>query len=328
MDSPGTLPPAAENQVYVQVSALNGGSLTLPERLFVTDADPDKRATVPSLCFLIQHPSTPSSNSSNPTPPTTTRLVFDLGVKRDLSSYVPGMHSHISQRHPINTLPDTAASLRSGGLDPATDIDTVLLSHTHWDHIGTPADFSRATFVVGAGTLRLAMHGAPHYPPAMFDPELLPPGRTFELPPATTDTQSPTAAAQQQTQTSHTWEPLSVFPYALDFFDDGSLYVIDAPGHLTGHINLLCRLAADRWVYLGGDCCHDPRIITGKKDVAEYSDGEGGTRSVHMNLPKARETLGRVRKLIEEEGSRVEWVVAHDGGWAARNGGAFWPGFL
>ena len=322
MASPGTLPPPAENQVYVQVSALNGGSLTLPERLFVTDADPDKRATVPSLCFLIQHPSPPSTfSSSNPTPK---RLIFDLGVKRDLTSYVPGMHAHISQRHPINTLPDTAASLRAGGLDPAIDIDTVILSHTHWDHIGTPADFSRATFVVGAGTLRLATHGAPHYPPAMFDANLLQRERTFELPPTNPD---PAGAKQQ---TSQTWTPLPPFPHALDFFADSSLYIIDAPGHLTGHINLLCRLSADRWLYLGGDCCHDPRIITGEKDVAEYPDGEGGTRSVHMDLGAARETLNRVRRLIALEGEnlKVEWVVAHDGGWAARNEGVFWPGHL
>lgn len=122
---PSSLPPSAENQVYVTVSALESGQLTLPERLFVTDADPDKKATVPSLAFLIRHPGPAASGKTG------TNLVFDLGVKRDVTGYPAAMQTHISNRQPTIHHPDTADSLRLGGLDPAKDIDVVMLSHVH-----------------------------------------------------------------------------------------------------------------------------------------------------------------------------------------------------
>jgi hypothetical protein len=122
---PQSLPADAEDQTYVTISALESGQLTLPERLFVTDADPEKRATVPSLSFLIRHPS-PGARGGD-----TTNLVFDLGVKRDVTKYMPAMQSHINNRQPTIHHPDTADSLRAGGLDPVKDIDIVMLSHVH-----------------------------------------------------------------------------------------------------------------------------------------------------------------------------------------------------
>ena len=122
---PSSLPAAAENQSYVTISALESGQLTLPERLFVTDADPEKKATVPSMAFLIRHPSQGANGRS------TTNLVFDLGIKRDVTKYMPAMQTHISNRQPTIHHPDTAEALKAGGLDAATDIDIVMLSHVH-----------------------------------------------------------------------------------------------------------------------------------------------------------------------------------------------------
>lgn len=87
------------------------------------------------MCFLIQH-AKPGSDRPE-------RIVFDLGIKRDLSTYAEGMQEHLSKRQPIVNLPDTKASIEQGGLDPAGDIDYVILSHTHWDHIGVPEVYQR-----------------------------------------------------------------------------------------------------------------------------------------------------------------------------------------
>jgi glyoxylase-like metal-dependent hydrolase (beta-lactamase superfamily II) len=307
----------------VTVSALEGGHLTLPERLFVTDADPEKRATVPSLCFLIEHPSRDGK---------TTKMVFDLGLKRDLTKYPPAQQAHIKNRQPTILEPDCAGSLRAGGLDPAKDIDLVMLSHVHWDHEGTPDDFPNSQFVVGSGTIHLLSHGAPpHYPREIFNPDLLPKERTRELPPTSVD--SDTAAASQ---TEHQWKPFAGFPHTVDFFGDGSVYVVDSPGHLFGHVNLLARLGPDRWVYLGGDCCHDPRILTGERDIALYDDGHGGMRSVHVDTELARHTLCMITPLLKKpcvaiqgdngQPADIEVVVAHDGGWRERNPDKFFPG--
>lgn len=306
---------SSQDAVYVEVSALNGGSLTLPERLFVTRPVPNKKTTVPSLCFLIQHISLRDNKC--------TRIVFDLGVKKDVSQYVPGLHEHISQRHPLNTLPDVRESLLLGGLDSTKDINTVILSHTHWDHIGTPTDFCSSQFIVGAGTLDLFQHGAPHYPAQMFDGDLLPEDRTLELLPTSPSSNDIQHAHKQM---MHRWTSFSCFPNVIDFFGDGSMYIVDSPGHLQGHVNLLCRISANKWVYLGGDCCHDSRIIQGTKDIALYNDSHGELRSVHMDLSAARETLERIKTFLKLHGEHVEWIIAHDGAWAENNKDRFFPG--
>ena len=221
------LPSSNSDQVYVQVSALSGGWVTLPERLFVTDADPDLAKLMPSMCFLIQHP---KSGSDQPE-----RIVFDLGIKRDLSQYADGMQDHLSKRQPIVNLPDTKQSLEDGGLDPSKDIDYVILSHTHWDHIGMPKDYPSSKFVVGSGTLYTVKNGAPHYPAEMFEKEPLPLDRTKELAPAPNSIAADIACSEAQ-QTSHKWMPISTIKYAVDFFGDGSVYIVDAPGHLMGKL--------------------------------------------------------------------------------------------
>ncbi|EAT86769.1 hypothetical protein SNOG_05705 [Parastagonospora nodorum SN15] len=283
------LPKPRTDQRYVTISALQAGHLTLPEKLFVTEADPEKRATVPSLSFLIQHPSNTISS-------TTSTLVFDLGLKRDLSGYRKAQQQHIAQRQPTTVSPDAAESLRKGGLDPE-DIDTVMLSHVHWDHVGTPSDFPNSEFVVGSGTMHLLAHGGgPLYPAEIFNPDELPNASTRELPPARDED----AWKAFHRQTTHTWKPLAGFPAAIDFFDDGSL------------------------------------ILSGEKGIALYDDGRGGLRSVHADTDEAARTVERAARLLKkgvvrEEGGGevdVEVVVAHDRGWAEGNAERFWPGRL
>lgn len=322
------LPSSGPNQVYVTVSALQAGHLTLPEKLFVTDADPERRATVPSLSFLVRHPST----SNNAEHPAISNLIFDLGLKRDIAGYRTAQQHHISQRHPITLHPDVSDSLAKGGLTPQ-DVNTVMLSHVHWDHIGTPSDFIAAEFVVGSGTMHILAHGdGPLYPAELFNAHELPHDRTLEFPPV----HAKNSERAYERQTQHTWLTTSWGATMLDFYGDGSVYVVDAPGHLTGHVNFLARIEKRKWVYLGGDCCHDPRILHGEKGIAMYDDGKGGTRSVHMDTESARGTVDMVRRLMgegrvrDEEGQavEVEVVVAHDRGWAEANEGRFWPGKL
>lgn len=349
--------------VYVTISALDAGHITLPERLFVTDADPTKRTTVPSLAFLIQHPSpSPSQTGRN-----VTNLVFDLGVKRDLNGYTPAQLLHTAQRQPVITEPDCSDSLRNGAnsagsggdtkgaareeplLDPGRDIDMVILSHVHWDHIGTPSDFTSATFAVGSGTLNVLKNGAgPLYPAELFNADELPASRTVEFPPVPgrsndeydaaphapkhTQTPSDTRAKLPAAAAEWSWRPLASFPNALDLFGDGSVYVIDTPGHMYGHVNLFARVGEHRYVYLGGDCCHDRRILEGERGIAMYEDGRGGMRSVHVDTGVARRTLDGINEFLKQKGgegqTEVEVVVAHDWVWREQNKHRFWPGTL
>ena len=316
-------------------------------------ADPKVCTTVPSLSFLIQHPSKPPSSSRS-----LTNLIFDLGVKRDLSGYALPQQPHVAQRQPIITSPDCAASLRKGAsvedgetelIEPNKDIDFIIVSHMHWDHIGTPSDFPSATFVVGSGTLDLLKNGAgPLYPAELFNDDELPASRTVELPPIPsrngefgdyytgptipvyTPTPPDTLARLPPSADTWSWKPFAGFPRTIDFFGDQSVYVIDSPGHIHGHVNLLVRISEKKYVYLGGDCCHDTRILSGEKEIAEYDDGRGGLRSVHVHTRLAKETLVEINEGVSQlrKHADVEVVLAHDKGWRESNMHRFWPGKL
>lgn len=192
--------------------------------------------------------------------------------------------------------------------------------------VGTSSDFPRAEFIVGAGTMHVLANGAgPHYPAEIFNKDELPAERTFELPSA----DSSTSLIASLQQTGHVWQPLGPFPAAVDYFGDGSLYIVDTPGHITGHVNLLARTEPKTWVFLGGDCCHDTRILSGESGIAMYDDGHGRLRSVHMNTEQATSSLDRIKSLkanVKDE--NIEIVIAHDKGWMEKNPGRFLPGTL
>lgn len=301
------------------IHALSGGSLTLSEKFFITPNDPNANFLVPSLCFLIQH-------TSATRPPKITRLILDLGLRRDLTQYPESLQRHCAGRQPITTDPDVVKSLALGNLTPA-DIDYVILSHVHYDHVGMPSDFSspHTKFIIGPGAgdllsgktvLDIGSH-------SVFETDLLPFDRTIELPP----TNSPSSTEPW------TWQSFSLFPHTIDLFSDSSLLIVSAPGHLPGHINILAPGASSsgRAIYLAGDACHDIRLFSGERSIATWTDDQGRNCCIHADVPTALETLARLRRVAggeDKELGEVEVVFAHNWEWEveARRGGRFWPG--
>jgi glyoxylase-like metal-dependent hydrolase (beta-lactamase superfamily II) len=317
----------------VRVSALQAGSLTLPEHFFCADQhDKSVKNTVPSLSFLIQHA------------PSGKRLIFDLGLRRDLSSYPVEIQAHLKSRQPVITFPDVAASLRVDGLQPA-DIDAVILSHVHYDHVGTPKDFANAYFIVGPGTKHLLQHGMKYHSAAHFEKDLLPDDRTIELsepqpgelgrayekPSTVFDKAVLGDFLGNKNQHAPSWAPRMPFPAAIDLFGDRSLYIISAPGHLRGHINVLARIAVDKWVYLAGDACHHRRILSGETEIALWKE-QGMMLCIHEDKAKAEEVIKLIAKAekegIEGEKGTVQVILAHDKEWAEGHKEAFFPGHV
>ena len=321
MSTTGLVPGMQESTV--KVYALQAGHFTLPERFFVHPASAMARRTVPSLAFLIEH--------QERDPGKITRIVFDLGLRRDVTNYAEPIREHIKTRQPLTTDPDVTKSLSQGGLAPR-DIDFVIYSHVstcgkfnesklrmfkiHWDHIGEPSDFDQSTFVVGHGSLALfnrkpdSLHGS-H---AHFESDLLPRCRTVEL-------SDPSAAISETPQFhdltagpdfNQRWRAHGILPKTLDLFNDGSLYIADAPGHLPGHINILASTAPNKQVYLAGDTCHDRRIVRGEKEIGEWQDSEGHLCCIHADKKQAEATVERIRQL---ESQGVEVIFAHDFEW-------------
>lgn len=313
----------------VSVHALSAGALTLPERFFVQPADPEACKTVPSLSFLIQH--------HCPKTRVITRIVFDLGIRRTLSAYSPEIQAHARTRQPLITSPDVVTSLAKGGLKPS-DIDYIFLSHVHWDHMGMPSDFKTSNFVLGAGAMdllsgqRTLKNGSHSY----FEEGIIPPSRTFELSNPLGGRPPMTPPSERPETFSAPWKPFHSFPATMDIFSDGSCYIVSAPGHLPGHINLLCRISSQplKYVLLAGDSCHDIRILSGERNIATWADAKlpGVICCIHANIHEAEKTIENIRRVQSDgiDGGVVEVVFAHDGDWEKRSlkEGRFWPGHL
>jgi glyoxylase-like metal-dependent hydrolase (beta-lactamase superfamily II) len=293
------LPSPSHNQTYVTVSPIAGGFITLSEQFFVSPAIQDAKRTVPSLTFLVTHPGT-SSFDADPSKPF--RMMFDLGLRRAKERYPDHLQRHIDGRAPHRLPPGVAAQLKAGGLSPA-DVDLVMLSHVHYDHHGDPEDFLNAKFVIGYGAMDVLKKGlggiAPHQ---HFEPDTLPDDRSSEL----------------SDPRGSDWKPLGPFPAALDLFGDGSVFVIDMPGHLPGHLNLLCR-TKDRWLCLCGDSFHDPRLLTGEKEIGTWTSTEGNTLCIHLDKEAAAASIEQLQEFQKMGGEEVELIAAHDEEWWEKN---------
>lgn len=166
--------------------------------------------------------------------------------------------------------------------------------------------------MVGEGSQGLLSNGFPAKPESDILQETIPVERTRFL-----------TAGELNT-------PIGPFPRAHDYFGDGSLYIIDAVGHLAGHINILARTSpTGSWIYLGGDTAHDTRLLTGEKEIAFLVDpASGHVHCAHWNKTEAIEHIKRVGSLLKVPGVHV--LLAHDWQWYEENkgGDAFLPGFI
>lgn len=321
---PTESPTNIAQQEYAKLSMLPGGFLTLPEHFFCDDQrDKGVRIEVPSMSFLVQ-------------PPNGRKIVFDLGLRKEWQNYSPDIQSHLQKRLPIRTAPDISDCLRDGGLQPS-DVDAIIYSHVHYDHVGTPSDFARAQFIVGYGTRNLLKNGMKYHSAANFEKDLLPEDRVIELPAPN----RPILAAEAFDESifkktkplqafspncDSIWKPRHCFDHTIDLFGDGLVFLVDSPGHIAGHLNLLVRVSKNKWVYLAGDACHHPRILNGQAGMAEWEEN-GQHLCIHIDKPKAMETVRKIQNIqrMGLEDAEVEVVLAHDAEWFKNNQAVVWP---
>lgn len=111
------------------------------------------------------------------------------------------------------------------GVSPA-DIRFLVLSHGHWDHSGQAGLFDRSAWIVNPAERAF-----------MFDEESR-------------------ASASMDDYGALEGVATSLITDDHDVFGDGSVTIIQAPGHTPGHTVLLVRLAERGPILLSGDLWH------------------------------------------------------------------------
>ncbi|KAJ8597606.1 Metallo-hydrolase/oxidoreductase [Rhizopogon salebrosus TDB-379] len=239
------LPADGECQVYVTVSAIVAGTLFLPhEEVFqdcVSDEqesdNPPQGTRVPSFAFLIQHPKHG-------------KLLFDLGLRKKGEGYPPLVMKEVAPTFKPECDEDIVDKLAKAEppIGPQ-DINIVVYSHLHFDHIGDLTPFSGATLVMGQESEVFIRNPYPDNPQSGHN--ALPAGQHV----CYLDFTSQDAPAQGMPY-SRLIQPMGSFDRAIDLFGDGSLYLIDAPGHTSGHMTALARIGSNAFVLLAADTCH------------------------------------------------------------------------
>ena len=158
--------------------------------------------------------------------------------------------------------------LRGLGLAPA-DIRFLSLSHGHWDHSGNAGLFAGSTWIVNPDERAL-----------MFDDE------------------NRASASMDDYGSLEDAEALLVTDDH-DVFGDGSVVIIQAPGHTPGHTVLLVRLADAGPIMLSGDLWHQVESRSGRR-VPVYNTSRAQTLA----------SMDRVEALVAETGARV--IVQHE----------------
>ena len=179
--------------------------------------------------------------------------MFDLGMRKDIENMPPALLHHFDEiGWTLSAEKNVADILRENNFDVA-QIEAVIWSHYHFDHTGDVTTLGpQAALVVGPGFKKGLLPGYPTNPKAPILEADYAGRELIEV-----DFSPETASDGKD------WKRLTIgrFP-AIDYFGDGSFYLLDAPGHAIGHMCGLARVTStekdgyDSFICLGGDAVH------------------------------------------------------------------------
>ncbi|RPA96869.1 Metallo-hydrolase/oxidoreductase [Choiromyces venosus 120613-1] len=253
----------------LEVHALEAGRAFLPNKLLFNDTNPANADTADEFLAYFFHLHHPGKNL---------HILWDAGIRKDISARPP----------PQCKPPSKPSCAHTNGVAPES-IDYIFYSHAHFDHTGDPEKFPKAKIVYGAGTQAHVRPAWPINPESRYLESLFPEGRTQEL-------------------GAGDFKPIGGFaPWdsACDFFGDGSLLLIDAPGHVPGHTIALARVEGG-YLLFGGDSCHC------EAHLKEYVPGGRMGFGMHKDADSARENISKIVGFAKARGD-VRICLAHVG---------------
>lgn len=217
----------------LDLTFLDGGYCTHLERMVINDGR-YKTVKFPSIFNLIRHP-----DRGN--------ILFDTGYSSQFFE--------ATQRYPEKLYADITpvfieesdlaiAKLKNFGITP-DEVDYIILSHFHADHIGAIKDFPKATFIY--------LESAYQYIIKRKGLNAVRKGILHRLLPS--DFRERSEAINNKSLKVETDISLNdAFSKVYDIFGDKSLYAVDLPGHMRGHMGLFLR-DKDQEHFLIGDAC-------------------------------------------------------------------------
>lgn len=162
-------------------------------------------------------------------------------------------------------------------------------SHLHFDHVGDLTPFVAAELVLGDDAAELMQKPYPRDPESLW--QEFPAGQRVRY--VQFDSDRPPSRLVM---------PIGSFERGLDFFGDGSFYLIDAPGHLPGHLAALARIADSKFVLLAADCCHNRLCYDPGERLISHEN--------YHDIKVARETVQRLKTM--NQAGNVLLILAHE----------------
>lgn len=334
---------------YCNVWLMQAGSVLMPQEFLLlpetvsesgSTSEPlehtvPKKYAAPDFVFLIEHI------------PTGKFYLYDLGMRKDLHNLSPFTRKYdlpFFGYSPV--LPSEILSQHGPpGFHPSK-VHSIMLSHLDFDHIGDCGKdaFPNAEIWMGPSACLKARPGYPEDPDSAglssdfphdasrkiveftIPDDILQEKGDARVGPVKDWISKGYYTAIERRVPSNGWHPLGTFPLACDLFNDGSVYLIDSPGHGAGHQSLLIRLQKelsekpssapgstnselplDDFVLLAGDTFHHPELLRNPLRMARapYS-----SNCVHTDANLAIDTIYRTREFARRENC---WVIAaHD----------------
>ncbi|ERF68650.1 hypothetical protein EPUS_09475 [Endocarpon pusillum Z07020] len=302
----------------VKLSVINGAKAHMATQMLVHPVpDGQKYMNLACYSFLIE---SPHRNQ---------KVLFDLAFMKDLDARMPPSlkalfagDEHVMGIDEFHHIPDT---IKAHGIELSA-INAVIWSHAHIDHVGDPSVFPPSTeLVVGPGLKARCIPGHPTNPDSFVLDSAFQ-GRSV-----------------REVDFSTSATTINGFR-AVDFFEDGSFWLLEASGHTEDHICALCRTTEESWVLLGGDACHTiaqlrpnrfrplpnyvPASTLGRTPPPErcscahmsrlVQQAKGGSfydlaPGMQEDLKRAEETIEKLKAFDGRDDVMV--VIAHDASW-------------